>query len=395
MADEETTAIDTDYAEICADEERSNGGVITRIGARKFNENYLRQDRKIVILGMKLGLIDSAYLPPEDGGVDSWGRTELISEQYGTVMPPEDSEYVSVSSMSTEPQGISGDRLFLNIGFLFSRDTVQPRKPEDGSAVAFDRFNELGVFAQVFQSATDWAKWGTSIDYKTGDLVKHEVDGKYKFYRCTEEHTSGEESPDACEDTLWAEYPYPGARTIKVEDRLWIPVPGEDPFLLYYVVKSEYPLCLEYGHYIRYMLAIELLSATQARVFCANVEDAVSFPEIQLAYLATLSNSLRSARDVHRENAVLMGSRGRWEITPLMKASEDGTLLWAKDDVVVYDNRLWKANMDITVGTAVFGWGEQMLGNWESSPNNSRWWDPINVVGNAPWQFQILNGDSP
>jgi hypothetical protein len=78
----------------------------------------------------------------------------------------------------------------------------------------------------------------------------------------------------------------------------WVPVPGPEgePFLIYYIAKYQYPLCLEYGNALRYTVVIDMQSAERLESIYIPQEDTIAFPELQMAYLMTISDALRASR---------------------------------------------------------------------------------------------------
>lgn len=134
----------------------------------------------------------------------------------------------------------------------------------------------------------------------------------------------------------WQEMRYP--RDTTVYPPRWVAVPGPegDPFLLYYVPKYEYPLCLEFGHTIRYAIGIQLHSAQEIESIVIPQEDTVGFPELQLAYLSTMNSALRSTRDVWRENQVLRTGVGQWVA---------GTQ-YSRNNIVMYNDRIYRSMVD-------------------------------------------------
>lgn len=322
----------------------SKRGCITRIGSKTLNANFFNEYRKVVILGAKIGRINDVETyrdTIDDYDAFARARETLVSEEFDGSEPrgivqPEKNRYIPIGSMSTEfTHNANNEHHRLLISFTFSKDSLlgyeKPvqREPDNlDSPSDIHDFHEIGIYGQVYQKASSWVLGET---YHAGDFV--EVCKTGRFFRAIYSgddagHVASDDNKPIRDDktvntSYWMEYEFnspPKRSTYETKDVTWIPVWDTEtdaevaPFLLYYVGKFEYPICIEYGHHISYMLAIEMQSGDMTESFYIEQEDTIAFPEIQLAYLATLCNSLRSARDVHRENAVLRSTnaRGRW-----------------------------------------------------------------------------------
>jgi hypothetical protein len=289
------------------------------------------------MVGARIGVIDSLIDNPSDTPpfsdilqkIEDNGN-EMLGEK---LFPPRDSvtgfhRFLPLVNITSEKHG-EADRTYITMSVLLSKDRAMMDQD--------DKFNEIGIYAQVmWNPAPSWSPdvWQAG-SFRLNDIVEHNGEHWVSLAQNnTEEPRRRREDDPSDWLPSWSPREYI-TNTIITAGTVWVPPPGDvgNPFLVYYVAKYKYPICLEFGSTIRYTLAIELqgVDSLGSESVLIPQEDTIAFPEIQLAYLENISQALRAARNEQRIGEVAINSLGPWR---------EG-VAYRTNDVVTFNGKLY------------------------------------------------------
>ena len=308
-------------------------GVVTNNGFNQSSNSYSRSEFgfKFKIIGARTApgdTLNPVYSQPTEDLMKQKMRELLtFTSADSTVFKGKNGTYIPLTA-ATPVQGTSTNPIYSMV-FEFQIN------PDDILTVTTPfNIREIGLYAQMFVEASQWTyaesytagtsyvffgdkfyvaaanftaipEWSSTLAYTLNTLVHLIDDGK--FYNCIQATTPGISPPNGSywslipADTIqpgtpnpgWAIYAPPG-----IDPKKSLLIPYGEPYL-YQIEIRDVPIQQNSEHTTRWVTTVEFAEATSTVIFGGFTQtDILSFTEMQLAFIETVTTQNREIRDL-------------------------------------------------------------------------------------------------